>query len=392
MASKRFKILKNYTVNNRVQLVRSGKDYFNTLVNTINKAQESIHLQTYVFSNDETGQFVAKALKEAALRGVKVYLLADAYASQGLSKDFIEGLTYSGINFRFFEPLFRSKYFYFGRRLHHKVTVIDVKYAIVGGINIANRYNDIGGEPAWLDFALLVEGEVVKELCVLCWKTWEGFKVNVSTPCYTNNFQFTIPANESVEVKMCRNDWIRRKNEITATYVSMLRNASKEVTILCSYFLPGKVIRKQMLYAIKRGVTIRVVAAGRSDVEMMKYAERWLYDWLLRNGIHLYEYNKNILHAKVSVCDDEWMTIGSYNINNISAYASIELNLDVRNASFSQSTRLIMEKIIAEDCVRITPARLLAAKNIFNQFMGWLSYQLFRLIFYLFTFYFKRRN
>ena len=202
---------------------------------------------------------------------------------------------------------------------------IDAKYALAGGINISDRYNDMPGKPAWLDFALFVEGEIAKELCILCWKAWNGFIRDMGiTPCEKKQLNFKIPLENRSEVRMRRNDWVRRKNEITATYVSMLRTANKQITILCSYFLPGKVIRKQMVYAVKRGVSIRVIAAGRSDVMLAKYAERWLYDWLLRNGIELYEYQRNVLHGKIAVSDDEWITIGSYNINNISTYAGIE--------------------------------------------------------------------
>ena len=246
------------------------------------------------------------------------------------------------------------------------------------------------GKPAWLDFALFVEGEIAKELCILCWKAWNGFIRDMGiTPCEKKQLNFKIPLENRSEVRIRRNDWVRRKNEITATYVSMLRTANKQITILCSYFLPGKVIRKQMVYAVKRGVSIRVIAAGRSDVMLAKYAERWLYDWLLRNGIELYEYQRNVLHGKIAVSDDEWITIGSYNINNISTYAGIELNLDIRNSLFAKVSRLMLEELISNDCIKITPSRYLKTKNIFTQFIRWFSYQFIRTVFYVFTFYFK---
>ncbi len=379
-----------YLPGNRVKLLRAGKEYFSALLRLISNAQESIHLQVYILSDDETGRLVAGELKKAAARKVKVYVMADGYASQPLHKTFIEDLRSSGIQFRFFEPLLKSRNFYFGRRMHHKVIVSDMAYALVGGINIADRYNDMPGINAWLDFALLVEGPIAKDLCVLCWKTWYGFAPNMGlTPCEEKQVSFHIPYAEQNEVRMCRNDWVRRKNEITATYISMLRHAHSHVTILCSYFLPGKVIRKQIVYAIRRGVAVRVIAAGPSDVKLSKYAERWLYDWLLRKGVQLYEYQKNVLHGKIAACDDEWMTIGSYNINNISAYASIELNLDVRNASFAKNIRLLLEEIITNDCIRITPSWQTKTGNIFRQLARWMSYQFIRIVFYLFTFYFK---
>jgi len=392
-SQKRARISNVYTSNNQVKLIRAGKEYFNLLLQMIHEAKENIHIQSYIFDDDETGRLVADALKDAAKRNVSVYLMADGYASQKISRSFIHELRNGGIHFRFFEPFFAGRYFYFGRRMHHKLAVVDKKYALVGGVNIANRYNDLPGKPAWLDFALYVEGEIANSLCVLCWKTWNGFSLNMPiTPCEEKQISFTIPLENQSEVRMRRNDWVRRKNEISATYVEMLRTAKTQVTILCSYFLPGKVIRKQIVNAIKRGVTIRVIAAGHSDVMLAKNAERWLYDWLLRNGVELYEYQKAILHGKIAVCDDQWMTIGSYNINNISTYASIELNLDVRNPGFAVQVRKTLEEIISNDCIRITTEHQTKTKNFLKQFIRWLSYQFIRMVFYLFTFYFKHLN
>ncbi len=387
------KISNEYTAPNKVTLIPAGKTFFQLLEKRIREATDTIHLQVYIFSNDFTGRQVANALKEAAGRNVRVFLLADGYASQSLPKSFIRELEGAGINFRFFEPVFKSRFFYFGRRLHHKIAVFDTKYALVGGINIADRYNDLPGQTAWLDFALEAEGAVVPGLCNLCWKTWNGFRRNIPLPdCLENPDDLQIPSAESSSVRMRRNDWVRRKNEITATYVSMLRGSEREVMILGSYFLPGRVIRKQIMYALKRGVQISVVTAGRTDVLLSKFAERWLYDWLLRAGVAVYEYQGNILHGKLAVCDEKWMTIGSYNINNISTYASIELNLDVRNEFFARAVRTRLENIIEQDCIRITPTELRKKKNIFSQLLHWFSYQFIRTVFYLFTFYFKHLN
>jgi cardiolipin synthase A/B len=382
-----------FTAANKVQLIRGGKQYFNLLVKLINTAAESIHIQTYIFDDDETGRMVAAALTAAAKRKVTVYLLVDGYASQVMSKSFIHQLRAAGIQFRFFEPLLKSKYFYFGRRMHHKIVVVDMRFALVGGVNIANRYNDLPGKPAWLDFALFVEGPIAQELCILCWKSWNKYPPNMGiTPCDERKIEFPVSMDYKSDVRMRRNDWVRRKNEISSTYIDMLRNAKTEVTILCSYFLPGSIIRRQIVNAIKRGVRIKVIASGYSDIVLAKFAERWLYDWLLRSKVELYEYQKNILHAKLAICDTDWITIGSYNINDISAYASIELNLDVRNQLFVQEVKHTLESIVTNDCIEITKENHLATKNIFKQFARWLSYWFIRVIFYLFTFYFKRRN
>jgi cardiolipin synthase A/B len=382
-----------YTAQNKIQLVRGGKQYFDLLLQLINQATESIHLQTYIFNDDTTGQLVAAALQAAAQRKVQVYLLADGYASQVMGKKMIAVLRAAGVHFRFFQPFFKSKQFYFGRRMHHKVFVADARFVLVGGVNIANRYNDMPTQPAWLDFALYAEGEIAKQFCVLCFKTWNNFSLNMGiTPCEEKQQVFNFAEAEKTLVRMRRNDWVRRKNEISATYIEMFKNVQSHITILCSYFLPGKIIRRLLKNAAKRGVKIKVITAGPSDIMLAKYAERWMYDWLLRNKIDLYEYQPTVLHAKVAVCDGEWLTIGSYNINDISAYASIELNVDVHNANFAAALEQILSNIITAECIHITKEKHLQSKNIFKQFIRWCSYEFIRVVFYMLTFYFKRRR
>jgi cardiolipin synthase len=191
---------------------------------------------------------------------------------------------------------------------------------------------------------------------------------------------------------MIRNDWVRRKNQISASYVNMLRQAKSHIVILCSYFLPGHIFRKHLKDAAARGVRITVITAGRSDVRLAKYAERYMYDWLLRYNVELYEYRHTVLHGKIAVCDNQWLTAGSYNLNDISTYASIELNLNVRNEAFAQRATGMLLEIAMKDCERISIDSYKRSKNFVKQFSHWLSYRLFRLAFHLTTFYYKHKS
>jgi cardiolipin synthase A/B len=378
---------------NKIKLINAGLPYFTLLTQLINEAKESIHLQTYIFNDDETGQQIANALIAAAKRKVSVHLMVDGYASKDLPKHFIDELKEAGVKFKFFEPFFKSKHFYFGRRLHHKVFVADAVYALVGGMNIADRYNDLPNIKAWLDFALIIEGALAKDLCVLCWKTWNGFPKQMGiTPCEEKNISFNFTSVKTCNIRMSRNDWVRSKKEISTTYLEMFKNSQSHITIVCSYFLPGKIIRSLLRNASKRGVKIKVITAGKSDILMAKYAERWMYDWLLRNKIELYEYQPTVLHAKIAVCDNEWFTVGSYNINDISAYASVELNIDVFDAAFTRDVESSIDNIIKNDRVAITRETHIHTKNIIKQFNRWLSYHFIRIVFFLFTFYFKQEK
>lgn len=355
----------------------------------IDNARHVFHLQTYIFDEDETGLAIADALKRAAARGVKVYLLLDGYASQGLSKDFIASLKSAGVKFRWFEPILKSRHFYFGRRLHHKVAVADACNSLVGGVNISNKYNDIDGVPAWLDWAVLSRGEVSILLHRICVRVWNRSDWKPQTSVLRDAVpEFELP-EPGCQVRVRVNDWVRGRNQISRSYLEMLRNARHSITIMSSYFLPGRAIKRHMVAAVRRGVKVKVIIAGYSDVMIAKQAERYMYAWLFRHGIEIYEYRNNVLHAKISTYDGKWVTVGSYNLNNISAFASIELNLDIMDKDFAQTTEAALQGIIDTDCDRVVKDEFAKKNHILLQLWQWTCYQLIQVSFFLFTFYFR---
>ncbi|MBM3415197.1 MAG: phospholipase [Bacteroidetes bacterium] len=381
-----------YSLRNRVKLVRGGDEYFTLLHELVSKARRTIHLQFYIFDDDETGTQLKEALINASRRGVDVFLHADGYASQVLSRQFIAGMKESGIRFKWFEPLFKSRKFYFGRRMHHKVVVVDGIYSMTGGINISNRYNDMSDNPAWMDLAIFCEGEASLQLHNLCRNMWgKPYKDKLDLQAAEEFFR-QIPAKDYHSVRVRRNDWVKRKNEVTRSYFYMFHHAEKEIIIMCSYFLPGRAFRRAMSKAVKRGVKIKTILAGPSDVMIAKHAERYLYDWLLKNNIEIYEYQKTVLHAKTAVYDSRWVTAGSYNVNNISAYASLEINLDIRNKPFALHIKTELEKIIRQDCRKITPDNYISSTRFFRRLWQRLCFSFINTMLSLFTFYFKQEE
>lgn len=171
-----------------------------------------------------------------------------------------------------------------------------------------------------------------------------------------------------------------------------MQDAKEEVFMLSSYFLPGRQMRKAMGAAVKRGVKIYVIAAGKSDVLMAKQAERYLYRWLLKNKVHLYEYQSNVLHGKISCADGKWATIGSFNINFISAYASIELNLEVLDEQFAGEVKKQFLDIMDKESISLTENENLQQYGMAARAWQKICYTSIRLLFVLFTFYYKQRR
>jgi len=378
-----------YSQKNIISLVKGGAGYFDLLERRILGARHSVHLQVYIFDSDATGWRIAEALAAAARRGVQVYVLVDGYASS-VNRRMETLWREAGVHFRRFEPLLRSTRFYFGRRLHQKVVVVDAQYALVGGINIADKYNDMGDLPSWLDFALLVEGETAVQLYKICRGFWKGeilFRREIAPP--DDAFIKLLDEEACCSVRVRRNDWVKGRHQIWRTYFNLFHQANERITIMCSYFLPGNVLRRQLGKAAKRGVKVQVILAGPSDVMVAKYAERYLYDWMLKHHIEIYEYQASVLHAKLAVVDHKWVTIGSFNINNISAHASLELNLDVRNKPFATGVQAQLDAIIAQDCVQITEKNFATIATRFKRLLYKSAYELIRVVLNLSTFYFK---
>jgi cardiolipin synthase len=367
------------TKHNKVELIQGGRKYFDLLIKLIHESKTSIHFQTYIYDEDETGNEVTAALMGAAARGVKVFMLLDKYGSQGLSKEWVKKVIDAGIFFRFFTQFFKSKRFYLGRRLHHKVVVVDGCKSTVAGLNISNRYNDTAEGPAWLDWAIYIEGDASEKL------------EDISKSRLRIRYKKQVPKRGSstfdgkIPVRISANDWVRRKREIYRTYLEMFRDAKEEITIMSAYFLPGRRFRKAIEAAIKRGVKVRVVLTGNADVFMIKYAERYIYRWLFKQKIEVFEYTKNVLHGKISVCDREWITVGSFNLNNLSAFASVELNVDVFEKKFAGEVYDRLEEIIKTDCVRITETKFNHQFNFVSRFAHLAAYRLFRFLFFIST-------
>ena len=381
------------TNSNTAKLIKGGKMYFDVLKEIIQKSKSSIFLQTYILKDDETGKLIAEELIQAAKRNVKVFILLDGFASGNLHESFINNFKSAGIELLFFKPVFKNNHIYYSRRLHHKVVVVDGRFSLIGGLNIANRYNEINNHKAWLDFAVLLEGEASLQVENYCKQVrLKTTKKEVKTNSEIINLYNVVSLDNQSNVKIRRNDWLMHLNEISSNYIEMLRNAHHEVLILCSYFIPGKVLRRSMANASRRGVKITVITAGQSDVPFTKQAERWLYDWLLRNNIKIYEYQNNVLHGKLAVSDQTTVTIGSYNINNLSTYVCLELNAEIKNKLFAQNVQNTLLGIIEKECIEINSISHHHQKNWLNQFFRWCSYQLLRFVLLMFTVNLKREN
>ena len=350
-------------------LVYSGEDYFSRLERIILESKFEIHIQTYIFDFDATGQRVIEALKIAASKNVKIHILIDGFGSMLFPQDLINELKKEGIDIRIFSPLFSANSLYIGRRLHHKIVIADAKCALIGGINIAEKYHGNEKIAPWLDYAVEINDENIgKSLQELCSEIF--FRKRIIRRKEIKSVQENT---ENIIINVLQNDWLKRKNEIFKTYINKISSAQKEIVIVSSYFFPGKKLIATLNKASKNNVTIKLILSGISDVPMARRASCHLYSKLLSYNIEIYEWKKSVLHGKTAVIDSTWTTIGSFNLNNLSSFASIEMNVAIDSERFAKDYLMHLHNIIAQ-CERITPETLKLTHGLTAKFTNWISY------------------
>ena len=369
----------DYKGGHYIELLQSGENFFAACEKAIDEARQYIHFQTYIVDDDETGRRISNALIKAAQRGVRVYFLLDAYGGSTFSKVLISDVEKAGIFFRMFSPGLITKGFQLSLRLHHKVLLVDGDTAIVGGMNIANRYHGTKDLKEWLDFALLIKGPECSHVLLILKRLWNKafiLRKERSRETVHNPLSF----DDNVKVKVLQNNWYRNKIEILKSYRSALKHAQNRMIIFASYFLPGRNERRLLRNASRRGVNIIIVLSADSDEPVFKRATNFLYDFILRNNITIYEYLPSNLHAKVATVDGKWSTIGSYNMNHLSDYGSVEMNADILDTKFAEKFEDHLLGIIENDCRQVTFKEYIKRKTWFFQLTDWFSYQMIRIM------------
>lgn len=372
LSSSVFKINTYYPAD-EVQLVYSGNDYFDQLVQLIRSAQTIIHFQTYIFDNDSTGQLIASELKQAAQRGVRIHFLLDAFGSKELPGHFISDLRGCGIRARLFAPFFSRNTINLGRRMHHKVVVADHKTALIGGINVSDKYHGTEQIRAWLDYAVLVRGQVCEQASAICSAILRRrFPITI-VPSARNNSTLT-PL-----VRFRQNDSLRGKRQISKGYLQAIRRADSSIVLVSSYFLPGRRILKALRKAAKRGVNVSIILSANSDIILFGRATSHLYVSLMEVGIQIYEWQSSILHGKIGMVDNKWVTIGSFNLNYLSALSSIELNVEVIDSGLATVIQQHIQEIKQDGCKKIEYDIYLKENNWRRRFINTSAYYLTRL-------------
>lgn len=340
---------------NSVQLLINGEQYYPRVFEAMAKAREEILLETFIIFDDKVGQQLQQVLIDAARRGVRVEVAADGYGTADLPAAFISAMTDAGVSFHAFDPQprllgMRTNLF---RRLHRKIVVVDGERAFIGGINYSADHLGDFGAMAKQDYAVEVTGPVVAQVHASSKRLMSPV---LQPPSAVR--PVTEPAGGSDAVLIERDNGMR-SNDIEAHYLQAFRKARQRIVVANAYFFPGYRLMRELRNAARRGVEVHLILQGQPDMRWVRALSRLLYNYLLRDGVMIHEYCQRPLHGKVALVDDQWVTVGSSNLDPLSLSFNLEANLFIRDRAFNQQLHQHLQALASEQCKPVTLERMI---------------------------------
>ncbi|MGB8169680.1 MAG: cardiolipin synthase [Chthoniobacteraceae bacterium] len=327
-----------------VNLLVDAAEFYPRLSEAIRQAHHHVHIEFFIWRNDQRGREFVELLAAAARRGVVVRLLLDQIGCIGVSRRFFQPLVDAGGKFSWFYPLpFGRQLRFVNLRNHRKLQIIDGAIAFVGGMNIGEEYaRPREHADYWRDAQIELRGNVVVHLQEAFATDWLfATEERIEAPEF-------YPDHEAHGDHLCQviaGGPDLPREPIPKSLVALLNAAERRVWIATGYFVPDILVLAALQLCAARGVEVRLLISGKSDHPLLVKVSRSYYEELLRFGVRVFEYSVGINHAKTILVDDDWLMVGSANSDNRSMRLNFELNVLVQAPRAARE----LETMLGED-------------------------------------------
>ncbi len=328
------------TLNNSAKLLINGEEKFPEVLKELRNAQHHIHIEYYIYEDDEIGRAIEQILVEKAANGVEVRFIYDDFGSASIRKTLAKRLRENGVKAF---PFYKIKLIKLASRLnyrnHRKIIVIDGRISFVGGINISDKYSNAskGNILYWRDTHLKIEGDataLLQHIFIGDWNYCSDEKLSINESYFPKSDN--IP-KQTTNIQIVSSGPDSDRPSIYYAIIQAIQSAKKEIFLTTPYFIPGETIIDVMKMASLSGVDVKLLVPGISDSLLVNAAAKSYYTELLTAGVKIYLYQKGFVHAKTLVADRCLAMVGTANLD----YRSFDLNFEV-NA-------LLYDKEIAEE-------------------------------------------
>jgi cardiolipin synthase len=340
---------------NRVELLVDGPATYAAMFAAIDGARDHINLESYIVEAAGPGAELARRLIAKSREGVRVNLLYDGFGSLLTDGRYFAALREAGVAVCEYNPL-RAWRKLFSRsahwRDHRKLLVVDGRIAFVGGVNISGVYaagsahrvqSEVArGETRWRDTHVQVEGPLVSDLQRLFLQHWGQ---HAGQPLMPADYLPPPVAAGVQQAASASGDAGRRSNPFYRALVAAIDAARQSVFVTAAYFVPTRRLLRALANAARRGVDVKLVLPSLSDAWAPLHAGRSHYGHLLQAGVRIFERQGALLHAKTTVIDGVWATVGSSNLDWRSVIHNAEANVIVLDSAFGAA----MEALFVDD-------------------------------------------
>jgi cardiolipin synthase len=310
---------------NQIVFFHEGGTAFDSMYEAIRAARHHVHLETFIFQPDATGQLFLELLTRKAREGVEVRLLYDAMGSFRFHHTKLTDYLAAGGKSCVFFPLnpFRRR-LQINMRNHRKIMVIDGCIGFVGGLNVGDEYlGKVARFGFWRDTHVRIEGGAVADLQRVFLEDWDfasGERLQSS--------QYFPPPSTSgpYPVQIIDSGPDRELKGIREMYFAAILQAKERVWIASPYFVPDSGLRDALRLAGYLGVDVRLLGQYHPDKWIPQFAARYYWTEMLDAGVKIYQYTKGMMHAKVVLVDGQWASVGTANLDNRSLHLNFEVN------------------------------------------------------------------
>ncbi len=358
---------------NSTRLLVDGEEAYAAMFAAISSARDHINIESYTIEAEGPGEELASLLSHKAARGVRVNMIYDSWGSWQTSGRYFERLRDAGVALCEFNPilpwrnLINPLAWSFNLRDHRKLLIVDGRIAFTGGVNISSVYSSgSSGAPAalkqtprsapdpnaahWRDTHVRVEGPVVAQLQQLFLDQW---RQQTGNPVAAAHYFPQLLAVGAQRIAVAARNAGERRGRFYPALLAAIEEARSRIFITVAYFVPTRRLMRALVKAAQRGVDVRLVLPGFSDVPAAVHAGRSHYGRLLAAGARVYEHCDALLHAKTTVIDGAWASIGSHNMDWRSFLHNAECNVIVVNTGFARHLEQLFDADVVA-CRQVT--------------------------------------
>lgn len=335
------------TRRNSVKLLINGEEKFPEVLEALRNAKHHIHIEYYIFEQDEIGQQIENVLIQKAKQGVQVRFIYDDFGSPNINRKMEQTMREAGVEvYPFQKVLFYLLANRLNYRNHRKIIVIDGQTAFTGGINVSDKYiNNKPGKLFWRDTHLRIDGPGVFYLQYLFLTNWNfctGKMIIPEEPYFSKR----RPNNEDRFVQVAASGPDSDQPSVLFSLLQAIYLAKKEILITTPYFIPGDSILEALRTSALSGLSVKLLVPGICDSKLVNAASKSYYEDLLCAGVDVYMYQKGFVHAKTLVADGNLSIVGTANMDYRSFELNFEVNVLIYDREFSEQLREVFFKDI----------------------------------------------